>query len=200
MNKKHDPRPLPEGAVVSDSFKRPVSLRMPLLGRLKASRRAMKIVVILVVVALAGTVGYLLMHKKDVPAPVADKEAAYTMSDKDFAKTEVTELKKIPPAAEAPIQDQLDYYDKMIASLSEAEDYQGVVDAYTKVTQIAQGKPLSFNSYITTAKAYAKVGDKQAGLSVLDKAQAGVKATEKDADLLKAFLQVIDTTKKEIGS
>lgn len=196
--KKSDHKPLPEGAIISQPFKKKRGFKLP--GAKLVPKRAKIGLLVVLVLAIAGAAAFIVQRDKNTPISQTDTlTPEYIMSDKDYAELQAHNLKAAAPKTDAPNDQKIAYYNELIISEFDAENYEAVVSDYKKVVQVTQDTDLPFNSYVAAARAYAKQGDTKTASTVLSRAEMAVQRTTKDSELRAAFLATIATTRKEIA-
>ncbi|MCA9326908.1 hypothetical protein KDA14_00080 [Candidatus Saccharibacteria bacterium] len=148
-----------------------------------------------VIVALVGAAYWYVTGGENEAA--VDDESSYQMSNKDYANVHASAMRQWN-LGNNPTKDELSrYYDELVTTELQAENYQGVVDAYNEYKKASNGADFTYGGYASTARAYIKLGDKSTALKVIDTGEAALKRTTADQDLLNDFLDGFSTIRQE---
>jgi hypothetical protein len=161
-----------------------------------SKKQSVAIAIILIIVLGLALARFYGVQKAGQVDPDS-KLKPYTVSDEAYSKAQISRLKTTTPAVNSSDADKLDYYSELIAHQYEAHDYAGVIESYKAIQQNKKLHP-DFSTSLSVIKSYAKIGDKETALKVLQETENRLSQNTANTDLQNSFLQTLKQVKEEI--
>jgi hypothetical protein len=123
-------------------------------------------------------------------------------SDMQHAEARLDFNKKNPPPSNASNAEKISYYARIVEGEYTAGNYKIATEEYNKLHDFAKGEVLPYGAYKSAALSYARIGDKETALKVLNEVEKMIQDSKPAADdsgLRSELLMEISNLKKDVA-